>query len=88
MPVSGTAISAIIMAGLRKSPEQRDQENREATAEIARRGAIETTRYNAMSDREKREYDDLTYGMMPHLAGAREYWRERSGGSRTGGRDD
>jgi hypothetical protein len=88
MAISLTNIRSILLAGLRRSPEQREKDNREAVNALARRGAEEMARYNALSDQERQEYDDLTYGMMPHLRGAREYWRRRWGGSRTGGRYD
>lgn len=84
MAVSRVAISQIILAGLRKSPEQRDRESRAAQAGLAAKSAAEMVRYNAMSDSERREYDALTEGMMTHLRGA----QRGDGRSPTGGRDD
>lgn len=75
---SSTEIARILMAGLRRTPEERDRLNAEARAEIARRGAIERARYEAMSERERDEYDAETDGMMPRLRGAAERMAERA----------
>jgi hypothetical protein len=84
MAIGLANIRSILLAALRKSPEQRVREAKESQREIAKRGAEEAAKYHAMSDAERREYDDLTFGMMPRLRGAKEYWRARDGGSRTG----
>lgn len=76
----------ILMVGLRMTPEERAAAKAKSDAHDAAAGAKEHAYYLSLSDAERQEYDDLTYSMMPRLAGAQEYWAKRNGDSPTGGR--
>ena len=72
MPVSLTNIRDLLLPALLMSPEERGNAKEEHLRVMAIKAAEEPARYNALSEREKAEYDLLTAGMMPRMAGANE----------------
>lgn len=69
--ISRANISDIIGDRLRflmtATPKELAEDKRKTDEAMAKAGAEERARYDALSDQEKADYDALTVGMMPRL---------------------
>lgn len=73
MPVSLTNVRHIIMPALMMTPEERAAAKAKSDAIMAKSAAEERARYDALSEREKAEYDLMSASMLgSHVRGTDE----------------
>lgn len=69
MPISIVHMRDILMPYLRMTSEEREACKAESLKIMAQKANEERAKYDAMSPYERAQYDALTEGMMPRLAG-------------------